>query len=102
MQAYLRPVRARLGRVNEAGLAYGHVHLNVTDIELHKKLWVEQFGGVLVQRVPLTVVRLPELLMAFNAREPTGDSQGTVMYHVGFKVRNLAVFLAKWRSQAHS
>ena len=30
---------------NDAGLTYGHVHLNVSDVELHKQLWVEHFGA---------------------------------------------------------
>ena len=39
------PVSAQLEPSNDVGLSYGHVHLNVTDMELHKKLWVEHFGG---------------------------------------------------------
>ena len=35
------PAYSQLAVPNDAGLTYGHVHLNVTDIELHKKLWVE-------------------------------------------------------------
>ena len=36
--------QAQLAVPNEAGLAYGHVHLNVTDMELHKQLWGEKAG----------------------------------------------------------
>ena len=92
------PVYAQLATPNDAGLTYGHVHLNVSDIELHKQLWVEHFGGVVVQKGPLTAVRLPGFLVALSAREPTGGSRGTVMDHFGFKVRNLAKFLQRWRA----
>ena len=92
------PVYAQLAVPNDAGLTYGHVHLNVSDIELHKQLWVEHFGGVVVQKGFLTTVRLPGFLVVFNAAEPTGPSQGSVMDHFGFKVRNMAKFLAKWRA----
>ena len=92
------PAYAQLATPNDAGLTYGHVHLNVSDIKLHKRLWVEHFGGVVVQKGSLTAVRLPNMLIALSAREPTGGSQGTVMDHFGFKVRNLAKFLAKWRA----
>jgi len=92
---------AQLAVPNAAGLTYGHVHLNVTDIELHKRLWVEHFGGVVVQKGPLTAVRLPNMLVALSEREPTGGSRGTVMDHFGFKVRNMADFLAKWRAAGY-
>ena len=51
------PAGAQLATPNAAGLRYGHVHLNVSDIEVHKTLWVEHFGGVVVQKGPLTAVR---------------------------------------------
>ena len=92
------PVQAQLAPPNEAGITYGHVHLNVRDIEVHKKLYVEHFGGVIVEKGPLTVVKFPSLLIALSKREPTGGSMGTVMDHFGFKVQNLAAFLAKWRA----
>ena len=96
------PAYAQLAVPNDAGLTYGHVHLNVSDVELHKQLWVEHFGGVVTQKGPLVAVRLPGLLVALSAREPTGGSQGSVMDHFGFKVRNMAKFLAKWRAAGYS
>jgi hypothetical protein len=39
------PAFAQLAPFNAAGITYGHVHLNVSDIELHKKIWTEQFRG---------------------------------------------------------
>ena len=92
------PAYAQLAVPNDAGLTYGHVHLNVSDIDLHKQLWVEHFGGVVTQKGSLVAVRLPNFLVALSAREPTGGSRGSVMDHFGFKVRNMATFLAKWRA----
>ena len=92
------PVSAQLEPSNDVGLSYGHVHLNVTDLELHKDLWVEHFGGVLVQKGPLTAIRFPGMLIALSSREPTSGSQETVMDHFGFKVRDLDAVLSKWRA----
>jgi catechol 2,3-dioxygenase-like lactoylglutathione lyase family enzyme len=92
------PAHAQLAPPNEAGVTYGHVHLNVRDIEVHKKLWVDHFGGVVVQKGPLTAVKLPGMLIAFRQAAPTGGSAGTVVDHFGFKVRNLAEVLAGWRA----
>ena len=70
---------AQLSPFNAAGITYGHVHLNVKDIEVQKKLWVEHFDGVVVQKGPLTAVKLPNMLVAFLVKEPTGSSEGTVV-----------------------
>jgi catechol 2,3-dioxygenase-like lactoylglutathione lyase family enzyme len=96
--ALASPVYAQLAPFNAAGITYGHVHVSVKDIEVHKKLWVDHFGGKVVSKGTLTAVKLPNMLIAFRTTPPTGPSQGTVMDHFGFKVRNLAEFLTKWRA----
>ncbi|MGE0448827.1 MAG: VOC family protein [Vicinamibacterales bacterium] len=89
---------AQLSPKNAAGVTYGHVHLNVGDIEVHKTLWVEQFGGVLVSKGPLTAVKFPNMLIAFAQRAPSGPSQGTVMDHFGFRVRSMPDMLRAMRA----
>lgn len=91
------PAQAQLAQMNEAGMTYGQVHINVRDIEHHKRLWVEHFGGEVVERGSLTAVKVPNMLIFLDEQVPTGGSQGTVVDHFGFKVRDLADFLAKWR-----
>ena len=71
------PAYAQLAVPTDAGLTYGHVHLNVTDMELNKQLWVEHFGGVVVEKGSLTAIRLPNFLIALTEREPTAPSRGT-------------------------
>ena len=95
------PAYAQLATPNETGLRYGHVHLNVSDIEAHKTLWVEHFGGVVVQKGALTAVRLPGMLVALTERKPTGGSQGTVMGPLrlqGPEPRNVPREMARCRS----
>ena len=101
MLSIAAPARAQLAPPNAAGLTYGHVHLNVKDIELHKKLWADHFGGVVVQKGPLTAIKLPNMLIALTQREPTGPSQGTVMDHFGFKVRNITEIKDGWRAAGY-
>jgi catechol 2,3-dioxygenase-like lactoylglutathione lyase family enzyme len=96
------PAYAQLAVPNEAGLTYGHVHLNVSDVELHKRLWVDHFGGVVTQKGPLVAVRLPGFLVALSARAPSGPSQGSVMDHFGFKVRDTGKWLDKWRAAGYA
>ena len=99
--AVVAPAHAQLAPPNAAGITFGHVHVNVRDIEVHKKLWVEHFDGVVVQKGPLVAVKLPGMLIAFRQAAPTGGSQGTVMDHFGFKVRNLAEVLKAWRAAGY-
>ena len=66
------PAYAQLAPPNAVGLTYGHVHLNVNDVELHKKIWVEHFGGVVVQKGPMTAI-YPGMLIVLNQKEPTAD-----------------------------
>jgi catechol 2,3-dioxygenase-like lactoylglutathione lyase family enzyme len=91
------PAFAQLSPANSAGVTYGHVHLNVNDIEVDKKLFVEVFGGTFVQKGALSTVKFPNMLIAFRQGAPTGPSQGTVMDHFGFKVRNIREMLATLR-----
>ena len=92
------PAHAQLATPNENGITYGHVHLNVSDIEVHKKLWGEWFGGEVVQKGPLTAIRLPNYLIALTEQDPTGPMQGSVLDHFGFKVRNTTEFVERWRA----
>jgi catechol 2,3-dioxygenase-like lactoylglutathione lyase family enzyme len=96
--ALLGPARAQLEPPNEAGVTMGHVHLNVRDIEAHKKFWVEQFGATLVQRERMPGVKLPGMLILFRQQRPDGGSEGTVMDHIGLKVRDLADVLKHCRA----
>jgi catechol 2,3-dioxygenase-like lactoylglutathione lyase family enzyme len=94
--------RAQLSPMNAAGITYGHVHLNVSDVEVQKKLWIDIFGGVWVQKGPLMTVKFPNMLVAFQLRAPTGPSQGTVMDHFGFKVRSMPEMLAAVRAAGYT
>ena len=95
-------VRAELGPFNAAGVAYGHVHLNVADVDFHKKFWVDHFGGEVVTRGTLTTIKFPTMLIVLTQRAPTGPSAGTVMDHFGFKVRNIAEVLRGWRAAGYT
>ena len=95
------PVYAQLAVPNEAGLTFGHVHLIVSDPELHTELWVEHFGGVVTQKGETTAIRFPNFLIVIDEGTPSGGTPGSVMNHFGFKVRNLENFLDKWRAAGY-
>ena len=101
------PAYAQLAVPNDTGIAFGHVHLKVSDPELHTKLWVDHFGGVVSEQSGLadrglTAINLPNFFIILERGAPTGGTAGSVMDHIGFKVRNLADFLANWRAAGYS
>ncbi|MEX2582826.1 MAG: VOC family protein [Gemmatimonadota bacterium] len=95
------PALGQVAPLNAAGMTFGHVHLNVAEIDVHRELWVDGYGGELVQKGPLTAIKFPDMLIVFTERAPTGGSQGTVMDHFGFKVRSLADALDIWRQAGY-
>jgi len=89
---------AQLAPPNANGITYGHIHLNVRDIEVHKQFWTKYFGGEVVQMGPLTTIKFVGMYIALTKAEPTGGSQGTVMDHFGFKVQSTSDIVAKFRA----
>jgi catechol 2,3-dioxygenase-like lactoylglutathione lyase family enzyme len=99
--AFAPAAHAQLAAPNDAGVAMGHVHLNVKDAELHKKIWIDHFGAAPVQREGFVGVKIPGMVILFRQQAPTGSSEGTVMDHFGLKVRSLQDVLQRWRAAGY-
>lgn len=95
--AFPASTSAQVAPYNADGMTFGHVHLNVSDLEAHKALWVEHFGGEVVEKGALTAIKWPDMILILSEREPTAGSMSTVMDHFGFKVRDIEPFLESWR-----
>ncbi|HBW83552.1 MAG TPA: hypothetical protein DEF79_05870 [Gammaproteobacteria bacterium] len=95
----IQVAHAQLATPNGSGIAYGHIHLNVSNIEQHIDIWTEHFGGEEISIGHLQAIRFPNLIVMFTEQTPTMGSQDTVMDHFGFKVRNIQRFIDKWESE---
>lgn len=82
---------------NEAGVAMGHVHLIVADMEAGKKFWVT-LGGSATTFGPFAMIKFPGALVLLKQAEPAGAAAGSVVDHVCFQVPNLAKALAVWQA----
>ncbi len=91
-------VNAQLATPNEAGLAYGHVHLNVPDIEEHIAIWIEHFDGERITIGSTSAVKFPNFILMFDEQAPELRSVETAMHHFGFKLRNIGKFIDKWEA----
>jgi catechol 2,3-dioxygenase-like lactoylglutathione lyase family enzyme len=90
-------VRAQVSAPNEAGVAMGHVHLVVQDVEAGKKFWTT-LGGTPAKLGANEVLKFPGVLILLRKGEPSGGSVGSVVNHVGFMVQNIQESMAKWKA----
>jgi catechol 2,3-dioxygenase-like lactoylglutathione lyase family enzyme len=88
----------QLAAPNEAGVAMGHLHMKVADIEAQRKLWVDVLGGTPSKLGRMEMATLPGTVVLWEKGEPDGGTEGSVIGHLGFKVRNLKDVLAKARA----
>ncbi|MEP7307763.1 MAG: VOC family protein [Acidobacteriota bacterium] len=68
-----------------------HHHLNVTDLDAHKKFFVDTLGGALVAigSTSDTVVSFSNALIFLREQTPTGGTKGTTVNHFAFGVPNV-------------
>lgn len=98
--AALLPVgaaRAQVAPPNAAGVSMGHVHLVVQDLDGAKKFWAD-FGGTPGKLGANEVSKFPGVLIFMRKGEPVGGSVGSVVNHIGFKVKSMEQSLAKWKA----
>jgi len=87
ISAALLPAQLLVG--NEMGVAMGHLHFKTADVEAHRKLWVAVLGGTPSKLGTRDVVLLPGVMVLWEKGEPGGGTEGSVVGHVGLKVRDL-------------
>jgi len=80
---------AQLSAPNETGVAMGHLHYVVRDVEANRRFWVA-LGGTARDTGPAHVVVFPGVLVFLTQGESSGGSNGSVVNHVAFKVQSLA------------
>ncbi len=96
------PVTAQLLAARQSSFAVGHHHLNVTDIEAHKRFWGDLLGGQMAQLGPADVVKLPNTLLFLRQQEPSGESDGSTVNHLGFKVPDLHGLVPRLKAAGHA
>jgi catechol 2,3-dioxygenase-like lactoylglutathione lyase family enzyme len=94
--AAFRPAAAQLLPVNDTGMTMGHVLVNVTSVEAHKKFWVESFDAKPIKVGALEGVTIPGLILLFRTQSATGPGEGEIINHLGLKLNKLADFTARF------
>lgn len=73
----------------------GHYHLNSKDPEAQKKFWIDVLGAEEAKLGTMEVFKLPGVLVIIQKAAPTAGTEGSVINHIGLKVRDLSATLAK-------
>ena len=89
---------AQLTAASEGPIAYGHHHLNVTDVDEHKRFWIDTLGGIAIQFGANSVAKFPNVHVFLREQAPTGGTKGTTVNHIGFSVPDLRATLAQIRA----
>jgi catechol 2,3-dioxygenase-like lactoylglutathione lyase family enzyme len=88
------PALAQLSAPNDTGVAMGHLHLTVRDTDAQKAFWTA-LGGVPVVNGRLQLIQFPGTFVMLRKGEPAGGTEGSVINHIGFKVKSLKDIQAK-------
>src|ERR1700730_16526678 len=88
---------AQLSPPNKTGVSMGHLHYNVRDVEANKKFWLA-LGATPVTMGTREVLKLPDVMILLAQAESSGGTEGSVVNHVGFRVPNVAQFMAKMKA----
>ena len=85
---------AQLPAGNAAGVATGHIHIAVADVDGAKSVWLA-FGAKDITNGNFKALGFPGIYVLLAQRAPTASSAGSVVDHVGFAVKDLALYKQK-------
>src|SRR5436309_15981329 len=91
------PVIGQLAPPNQMGVAIGHMHLYVSDVNVQKKFWTD-VGGKIVNREKIVMVQFPGIYVLLRKQDYNGGSVGSVINHFGFFVKDFDQAVARWKA----
>ena len=92
------PATAQLAPPNDFGVALGHIHLAVKDVEAQKTFFTTALGGTMVANGPISLIQFPGVFVMLRQAEPTGPPAGSTVDHFGFVYKDIAAARARWKA----
>ena len=94
---------AQLTLAKDNPIVYGHHHIAATDINAHKKFFIDALGGTAGTFGPnkVEIVKFPNVLIFFRTQRPTGGTKGTTVNHIGFSVPDLKKAVARIKANGY-
>ena len=87
------PASGQIAVPNAAGVAMGHLHYRVRDVEANARFWVA-LGGERGALGETTVITFPDVLVFLDEGGPTGGTEGSILNHMAFRVQSLEAVAA--------
>jgi catechol 2,3-dioxygenase-like lactoylglutathione lyase family enzyme len=87
------PAAAQIAAPNDAGVALGHLHYVVRDVEANTAFWVA-LGGEAARVAETVVVTFPDVLVLLDEGESSGGTEGSILNHAAFRVQSLETVAA--------
>jgi glucose/arabinose dehydrogenase/catechol 2,3-dioxygenase-like lactoylglutathione lyase family enzyme len=79
----------QLSSANQSGVAMGHLHYRVKDVEANARFWTA-LGGVASTAGTTRIVKLTDAIIVLTQGESSGVSDGAILNHAAFRVPSLA------------
>ncbi len=79
---------------------YGPIHLNVTDVETHRRFWGETLGAACDDTAP-AIAKFPNVSIVMDHRAPTGGTKGTPVNHIAFAVPDIRTAVDRTRAAGY-
>jgi catechol 2,3-dioxygenase-like lactoylglutathione lyase family enzyme len=80
----------------DARVSNSHIHLFTKDPEVQRRFWVDVMGATAGKMGPnRDMYTLPKVLVIVDKGEPTAGTEGSIVNHVGFRVRDMKDILDK-------
>ena len=90
---------AQIPAPNDHGVAMGHFHVYVPDVDAAKKVWVDHIGGTPAHVDGIDVVKFPGVLIFLEKGTPiAAGGDANAIAHIGFFVTEPKEYLAKWKA----
>jgi catechol 2,3-dioxygenase-like lactoylglutathione lyase family enzyme len=93
---------AQLLAAKDGPIVYGHHHLFVSNVDAHKRFWVDTLGGsFLTLSSGVQAVRFPNVFLLFRLTAPSAGTKGSTVDHIGFSVPDVGVVRDKLRANGY-
>jgi catechol 2,3-dioxygenase-like lactoylglutathione lyase family enzyme len=83
------PARAQIVAPNKSGVAMGHLHYHVQNVDANKRFWTA-LGGQAIKIGEADVFKFPGVLVFLTNSASSGGTDGSVLNHVAFRVPSLS------------
>ena len=95
---HLTALMAQLPEGNALGVGMGHLHLKTNDLAANRKFWVDTLGSTTGKMGPLEIYKIPGVIVVVQKGEAGGGTDGSVINHLGFTVKNLDAYIEKCKA----